>query len=354
MTKRAIALTLFITFLACKKGEAPAGPDTPEGRGASGGDSGSQEEGGDSASASGSTASGGPASGGEGSVPGGAGGENSLPTERAICDGSSALRFGAAIPLTHGQAPYASGLFWELGLTYILINGRCEYVTWSKDPATGAGTWAPVRTGVLDKAAAGELAEAFSYSEWAALQGFHQPSAGETMARGTARLFLFDGEHHVVCQTPCAAAAPRVQQAAERMNTWVKRLYAEGEDLDGPVRLRVFEVDASRMPRVQWPLTRPVATFVTPHNPLCASGGSYPDCPTNTYGSAHRIDDADELAALRSLRPGLAGRADYAAEAGNVPHENPTREYRFAFRDVTPFENDDGQVPGLFDYPATQ
>jgi hypothetical protein len=290
------------------------------------------------------------ASGGaSGSVAGGGAGGGGF-TERQICDGSADLRFAVGTPLyEHLSAPVAVGVIFELGTLYLLINGRCEYVTWTSDAGiTATGIWGAARKGVLSETTARELADAFSYSRWPELEGVYGPLQGEPFALGARVLFLFDGRHRVVCQTPCRTSAPDIQRAEDGLNAWIARLYEQGEDVNGRMRMRVFEMAASRATSAvaqPWPLSRPASEFLTPTtDPLC---GPSPDCPTSVYGPAYVLDAPEDVAILSKLRADLAGREDWH-EAAIATHEDPSKNYWYAFRDVISFENEEATIPGLF------
>jgi hypothetical protein len=251
-----------------------------------------------------------------------------------ICDGSSGLRFAAIIPWG-GPVEYATGVLYERGAAYILIDGQCEYTVWAINPMDPApGCWSAARRGVMEAGTEAEIAEAFAYSTWAAMDGWHGPDYGGMY--DVPFLLLSDGEHGVACQSPCEVSAPAIAAALQVMLEWMDRLYEAGEDLDGPLRLRVFESEYQLGNElVEWPLVRPPSEYLSAEHPTVLSG------------PAAIIDDPDE-ASLRALRTALFARVEPSSPAQSA-HVVTTMSYLYAFRDVIRFENADGEIPELID-----
>lgn len=316
----ALALTLGIATAACvSEGASPTG--------AAGGGGASGAPGTVAAGRAGADGSGGASQGG--APEGGSGG---APAPSAICDGSSGLRF-AAVMLWNDTSMMYDGVNSELGVVYLYIDGRCRYFAW-EDSETTLGQWAPTRSGVLDAATVTELERDFSYTAWPDLEGGYW-GEGATIAFPSIR--LSDGVHRIECLQPCENGPPsEIVQAAAAFRHWHTRLYAAGEDMDGPIRLRVFDSpDNEAIPTQAWPLSRQPEEYAEPPGTSASL----------KYGPAPRITDATELAALRALRVELAAR-ESPTEAARVLSDTMGL-MAYGFRDVIPLETEDGYVPGF-------
>jgi hypothetical protein len=246
------------------------------------------------------------------------------------------LRFAAVIPSSAGFE-YGTGVLLELGLEYIFVSGQCDYVVWieSRPAVAPFYSWSPIRQGALTEEMATELAIDFDYGNWAANSGrWFGPDYNISDA---PTLLMHDGTNKVVCLKPCEESAPPLGHALEvAMTEWPERLYVAGTDLDGAMRLRVFEMDP-----VPPNATLFAWSLVAPPEDLLGVGD-----PTRIDGPAHVIEDEQELDALRAMRPDLANRVIPTAGWGAMSaHPDPQRVYVYAFRDITPFENEDGVIP---------
>jgi hypothetical protein len=224
-------------------------------------------------------------------------------------------------------------------VTLTLVGGDCRYNVWGKDPAlTPYGSWSGTRTGTLNATDARDLADDFGYATWPDMAGVYGPDAAVS---DFPRFYLFDGEHQVICNTPCDKSAPSVAAAFERTSAWVTRLYDLGNDSDGPLRLRVYEAeDFLSDPLPEWPLAKPAADLTT-----------MPQADPNLiWGPAIELTEAADTAALRGLREQLARRL-VQDEPAQARHAAPGMQYLYAFRDSTPFEDSDGNLKGLYEQP---
>jgi hypothetical protein len=262
----------------------------------------------------------------------GNGGAGPTGSAREICDGSSGLRFAASIPW-NGDVEIATGLLYEHGVAYVMVDGLCQFAVWSKAKAVSPeGVWSSARVGTLDAATEAELAAGFDYDAWPKMAGSHGP---DERLSDAPTLIVFDGERRLTCDKPCSKTAPKLDAALENMQSWVQRLRERGADADGPVRLRVFDLEnLLGDERGAWPLASPVTDYVV-------DGG---DAMAIT-GPAHVISGAD-AGLLRAQRTPLSERF-FSDSAAGVEHEDPARMYGYAFRDVVPFEDADGRIPGF-------
>jgi hypothetical protein len=257
-------------------------------------------------------------------------------TLEGLCNGSPNVRFAAAIPW-RGHVQAGTGVLWELGLAYLLVNGRCEYATWTKDPTiSGLGQWAPIRGGVLGDSDARELAMDFHHEHWSEVSGtVYGPD--EAVYDGP-KLVLFDGSNRIVCNVPCDLSAPALGDAVsslEALNRWIGRLYDGGTDLDGNIRLRVFEVEYSGIGQsIQWPLEQPPGEYVSDSAHLL-----------DIWGPAQNIHEQGDRSALRASRS-VARSLGYGTSPAMAAHPDPAKIYIYAFRDVTPFEDVNGRLMG--------
>lgn len=266
--------------------------------------------------------------GGGGGDSAGAGG---APAEaRRICDGSSNLRFAAAMPW-NGPVQEGMGLLYELGVKYIFVTGQCEYVTWNKDSTvTLYGGWSAARRGVLSAQLEQQLNDDFDYSSWPQKPGNFGP---DSRIADAPSLLLFDGTTRLACHKPCDVSAPKFNQALEGLSDWTKRLYDSGADVMGPMRFRAFEVDRHRgVELLAWPLG------ASPESVLSEQ-------VTRIHGPATLLTDSTDLSVLRAARANLAART--ISSAAYAEHADSSLSYAFAFRDVLPFEDADGKVPGF-------
>jgi hypothetical protein len=251
---------------------------------------------------------------------------------RRACDGSADLRFAAAIPW-NGGVPEAVGVLYELGVAYVFVTGQCKYVTWNNDPrVTSHGDWSAARAGSLSASLEQQLMDDFDYASWPEKSGAFGPDYSIADAPS---LLLFDGSTRLACHKPCEMSAPKLSRALEGMTNWTKQLYGLGQDLDGEMRFRAFEV--ARPPRLElgaWPLTQSPQSVVSPNTQLM-----------KVYGPAVLISEAVDLGVLRGSRAGLAARQIFSAAF--VEHSDPARAYAIAFRDVLPFEDGEGRIPGF-------
>ncbi len=268
----------------------------------------------------------------------GSGALGGAPSDEArICDGSSSLRFA-----WQRLSPYAAdfdGVQLELGLTLLLVDGHCEFTVWSVgepwlESYGRATAWGPVRTGKLDPREAERLAEDFSWRQWS-------DHAGQYYGRDVLpqpELALLGPKGAIYC-TACVNAPEPIGSIARDVfliADWLQGLYALGRDLDGPVRLRVFQPSWEGEPApfsAAWPLHVPPETLVL-------EGLDRSDL----HGQAQIIASARETKALRMLRTELLGEPDALALRFATQVDGNT--YDFVFRDVLPFEVD-GFIPEL-------
>lgn len=260
----------------------------------------------------------------EGPATNGTGGEGNVPAQREICDGSDDLRFAVSAGTTGGLVD-GQGVALELGLEYILVSGRCEFFVWDRTPV-----WKSLRRGTLSEADSRELARDFEYETWPSNRGFSDSSLYR----------FYGGQGDTSCAERCdGSAPPEIAPLIEHVSPWVKRLQAEGVDADGAIRLRIFEGEnvGPEPDWVDWPLADAPDAYLDPSVE-----------PWHLHGAAHLVTDATELSLLRALRPALSAGTP-PEEVAQVKGNSDGRRFYFVFRDVTPFEDASGQIPGLTD-----
>ncbi len=261
---------------------------------------------------------------GEGGDPG----DGGAPTvTRSPCDGSAAIRLAISTQW-NGPPVEGQGVALEHGAGYLFVTGKCEYAAYDYGPV-----WRPVRGGTLSASDALALAEALHYAEWPA---YDTRNLGPDDAPRDASSTLFsNGAERFGCFWTCdVAQGPGPIEIAA--SEWLEDLYSRGEDFTGPLRLRVFEADpVVAGPFLEWPLATSLGDLAQP-----------PGGIAEIEGPATLIDDPDDAATLRALRGQLS--------AGNPPAEvafakEGDTPYLFVFRDVLPWENESGALPGVFE-----
>ena len=219
----------------------------------------------------------------------------------------------------------AMDVMTELGSMYLLVDGHCGFFAWNKDRQMNPdGLWSAAREGVLDEGTEAELATAFAYDSWPDQVGVHGPD--HPGFSDTPRLLLFDGETRVECRKPCDVSAPELNTALENLNDWIGRIYAQGHDLAGPIRFEENELPSRvpLQPTVAWPLSEAPETLV----------------------GIHKIDGVEDGRRLRQLRAELGARTSPTIPA-LVDRPDSDGQYEFCFRDILPFEDENGRIPGL-------
>lgn len=249
------------------------------------------------------------------------------PPAGPICDGSEGLRLGIHVSPSRAYSS-GQGVAYELGDGYLYVTGTCEYYVWQSDDG---GIWSPARTGKLTQGEAAELERDVSYASWPSWAGRNLTANGAF----DASAFIFaNGQSSFTCTNNCAQE-PNAAGIQAAYADWRASLYARGEDLAGPIRLRAFreeEALAEELAWVTWPVETPISAIAQSTNLSGDLSG-----PTDVYEDAN-------AEAFRALRAALTRGPEPDARAW--VQEDGT-SYFFAFRDVLPIE-EDGKVPGAF------
>lgn len=249
---------------------------------------------------------------------------------RSICDGSEDVRFvGKWLP--GGQIGFSELFRSELGLTYLYINGRCEY--WVLKRPVGALD--RVHTGTISSADSAELEQSFTYGNFSEVAGLYTDSA---TSDGSTALF-FDGVDTIACYASCEDAPESVGVARDSLTPWIESLWDKGVEHDGGVRLVANRID--RFDTVEWPLDWGLATVE--YQP-----GVPPGERTYEIGNSTLVSSVQDAAKLRTLWDGAPApdAADYELHVRDTAHDNGT--FDLWLRDALPFED----AAGLFFVPT--
>jgi hypothetical protein len=264
--------------------------------------------------------------------------KSDLLSVEELCDGSNAVRFAYQQAEGQGQLSEGTGLLFENGSSFMLVNGSCEF--WV---GVGVSSFEDYHMGILDHTQARGLIEATRLGEWRGVNDLIFD--GTAFDAGTMR--FWDGESWVALsayETP--GDAPDVVRAlwSFRSNSLLS-FWESGKPVDGPVRYRVFERDGIAVPTATWPLETPIDLVTEDALALAI----------NDFGKGRLVGDEAELAKLRELRRSYATERPYGFPQtyGYLPigDGSLSKPSHWLFvRDTTPFEGDDG----LIAWPWTQ
>jgi hypothetical protein len=219
-----------------------------------------------------------------------------VPPARRICDGGPGVRFAmrSASGGTNLDAP-RSDVLYELGHTYLFVDGACHYWALGSE-ADGAGGWGSIHEGTLTEERERALSLDSFYGDWGDLAG----SWGSVAVSDGGGIVFFDAERVIGYSGPCVAPSSandpersiRARHLCQIWRPWIDKMYAEGTPVTGPMRISVFLSDGfsdAGEPRFDWPISRPIAEVLD-------------DFTTAGVGRSHLIDNADDVARLRSMR----------------------------------------------------
>ncbi len=241
--------------------------------------------------------------------------------DRRICDGSDGLRFayrrfiGFALP-----APYR--IFSELGGPFLYIDGHCHY--WVSD-AHAISADQDIRTGVLDAASEERIAQATHFASWPALENAFTCTEQPPLDGGGT--FFSDGSFRPMCPYCVSEAVSElVEMCGGATDALQAQLFAQGQPLDGPVRLFMSTQSVASEPgRVDWPLASDPAAIAAA-----------------TTQVTLRIDDLADARVLRALR--ASHHAAFPIFESIPVRDGAGQLYQLFLREVLPFENDEGLV----------
>jgi hypothetical protein len=236
-----------------------------------------------------------------------------VDASRKICDGSEGLRF--AYQLRGGfLTPRPYDLFYEPGVRFLFIDGRCHFWVSPVDLSE-----APFHEGVLDAALEARVTSATHFQSWASLVGPYACTDDPPTDAGDA--IFEDGTQRVTC-SPCPTDAPaELAETCDAPDDLERDLWALSTPMDGPVRIYLNDGDVARDDEVAWPLARDLDEVVaaTVEWPLVIADAA----------------DADALRALKRKHD-----ADFPDLAGAVPVRGANdRHFLLHVRDVLPFED---------------
>jgi hypothetical protein len=248
----------------------------------------------------------------------------------SICDGSSDIRFAAKwIPL--GLISESEFFRSELGSRYVYVSGECDYWVLTQPE----GKLDRTHAGRLSPDEADELADDVGYDEFSTLEGVYVEQGA---ADGSAALF-YDGRDVIACYGSCPESPEGVQSARDSLTPWIERLWDQGAEYDGAVRLVVNRLD--RFDTAVWPLAWPL-------NSIEYQPGVPAESRSYVIGSSSLVADHDDALQLRDLwRAQQAPDAVEVALAVSDPaHDDGT--FDVWSRDSLPFED----ARGLFFIPS--
>jgi hypothetical protein len=174
-------------------------------------------------------------------------------SNEALCDGSSQMRL--TFQSTGGFHDATYSFTNPYGHVFFAIDGMCRFYVssnWSRGIASGT----------LSKSDA----EALSMDvHWRELAGWTWDFATEDGCPDSAGESLMRAHVFVGCICGCDAGAPKnLDEALSKAATWIMRLEAQGEPLDGAVSAIAFPSVAGASPVEQlptWPLSRSMSSI---------------------------------------------------------------------------------------------
>lgn len=261
------------------------------------------------------------------------GGSSRLLSVAELCNGSSDIRFAYQQVVDAGLLLEGTGLLFENGASFMVVNGRCEYWT-----LPGAAAFDDYRTGTLDETQARQLIESTRLGEWEGANGLvwdrTVPDAG-VLKFSDGQSWVAVSSHEFEGEGPELARAlwnfrkdalPAIQQSSR--------------PVEGPVRYRVFQREsAGEVPTAVWPLSVPLDTVTEDAAALSK----------NDAGSGRLVEDEVEATKLRELRRAYVADRPYGFPLAYtfLPIGDGTLSvpsHWLFVRDTTPFEAEDGLI----------
>lgn len=251
-----------------------------------------------------------------------------------ICDGSDELRLAMVLG---GGGSVENEIERELGFYYLYVLGTCEYFAL---PADAGAPWPDAHTGVLELDTEEQLSRALDYGHLADIAGTWD-TAG--LADG-GTLSVSDGVHTVACYGGCEDG-PEAAQALWSELGWIDVLWAEGEPMQGPMRVSVIgwaDSIIDELP-VQWPLS------AEPWS-LAVDGDTD---PAPEAGDTILIEDPVDVATLRELRAQYRddelpdGVPNALTAYGHLTFTDDGGQdvFQLWMRDALPIEDEQGLIP---------
>ena len=247
-------------------------------------------------------------------------GGDSSAAPRRICDGSDDIRLAWVIPGNPGREPSFTATLFELGFSFLYVDGHCHY--WVSEPSNddNFASWRPFREGKLGEAQEAVLHDSVSYDDFA----HHAPACVGPLALDGDPTEVWDGLRVSVCNG-----------GVQVPNDWPGRaeLYAGGKDMSGPMRFEVGKDYVPDNPKVDnlkiypWPLAKPPSYY------------EIDESVSTSFGHSVLITDPEDAAALRALRAQAVADAEAtkAFWSGKIFVE--PKGYVMSIRDDVPFAN---------------
>lgn len=251
-----------------------------------------------------------------------------------ICDGTEELRLAMVLG---GGGQVANEIEREIGFYYLYVLGTCQYFAL---PADSGQLWPDAHTGTLDEAAEEALSLALDYGNLADVAG----SWGTEGVSDGSTLVVSDGTVSMACYAGCEDGPAGARALWAELGR-IDALWAEGEPLDGPVRVSVIGWADSTIDELgaPWPL---------PIDPWSIAIDGNVD-PAPQAGTSVLIDDDAQAATLRELRRQhrdgeLPDDVINALEAyGHLTFldEGSDDLFQLWMRDALPIEEANGLIP---------
>lgn len=255
-----------------------------------------------------------------------------------ICDGSDNLRLAARVEV---GGLVESELLYEVGFTYLYVNGHCEFWVRS-DTGEYDVVASDTHHGTIATVAEEEIRDALHYSDWADLAGTYAASGYDLPTN-----VFSDFHDRISCYGSCAeamgAVPDDVKQLDENARTLSEDLYATADPWLGGMRVTVFalpgvgdDVDACS---IDWPFSWSPETIARPIDEF-----------QDQVGLGFLVDDMEDATMLRDLRAqyrGGGGPSGACAGQWNgtwVLFRLGTAHYSLYMRDALPFEDATGLI----------
>jgi hypothetical protein len=211
--------------------------------------------------------------------------EGAAPDGKMLCDGSGGVRLTYLVQGGHVDQDYE--FHGAYGHAAFVIDGQCHY--WAAaSPLLG------LRTGVLEAAAATEIARKLHWGSLATLSkqrdGESCPDAGDAL--------IGDGASTINCTCGCDPKLPAAtKEAFANVGAIHESLMAKGAAFDGPLRALTVLIDPASVPKATTSDSR-VLAWSLPFSPaeLLLQG------EMTSRDSGKAIESSADRAELRKLR----------------------------------------------------
>jgi hypothetical protein len=253
-----------------------------------------------------------------------------------ICNGQPGLRLLVKYQFARDRVTGGMSVLQDLsGL--LAIDGTCRY--WAED-ATETDVWNTVRTGVLDRATAEDVARRVRYGRWPD-GGFHwvAPTCFDCTTRNVS-----DGRNVVRCTGLCEEAPNGLGLIFAEADLIRRELWDAGVPAAGPLMVRADDYREQPLALSQESVAWPAKTVDLESIAVKAGSPAF----ATTLGT--RVDDAQDTKALRMVRDAYQKRGKRVWFWGWIPirRDAPVAgspEFVVFVRDWVPFEGPAGEIP---------